>query len=77
MVALEQSRRVVRLIEVTTRRELAPLEAADVPVCTPLCFSRDGNLLATRGGPELLQVWDLRAIRRGLKAIHLEEKLGR
>jgi WD40 repeat protein len=72
VVALEQSRQVVRLIEVTTGRDLARLEAADVPLCTPLCFSRDGSLLATRGGPELLQVWDLRAIRRGLKAINLD-----
>jgi WD40 repeat protein len=72
VVALEQSRRVVKLIEVATRRELARLEAADVPLCMPLCFSPDGSLLATRGGPELLQVWDLRAIRRGLKAIKLD-----
>jgi WD40 repeat protein len=72
VVALEQSRRVVRLIEVTTGRDVARLEAADVPLCTPLCFSRDGSLLATRGGPELLQVWDLRAIRRGLKAMNLD-----
>jgi WD40 repeat protein len=72
VVALEQSDRVVRLIEVSTGRDLARLEAADVPVCNPLCFSRDGSLLATRGGPELLQVWDLRAIRKGLKAIHLD-----
>jgi WD40 repeat protein len=72
VVALEQSRRVTSLIEVTTGRELARLEAADVPLCMPLCFSPDGSLLATRGGPELLQVWDLRAIRRGLKAIKLD-----
>src|SRR5262249_56744701 len=72
VVALEQSRRVVKLIEVTTGRELAQLEAADVPFCRPLCFSRDGTLLATMGGPELLQIWDLRAIRSGLKAIKLD-----
>jgi WD40 repeat protein len=72
VVALERTRRVVRLIEVTTGRDLARLEAADVPLCTPLCFSQDGSLLATRGGPELLQVWDLRTIRRGLKAMKLD-----
>jgi len=72
VVALEQSRRLVKLIEVATGRELAQLEAADVPLCTPLCFSRDGRLLATRGGPGLLQVWDLRAIRQGLKAMGLD-----
>jgi WD40 repeat protein len=72
VVALEKSRRAVRLIEVTTGRDLAQLEAADVPLCMPLCFSRDGSLLATRGGPELLQVWDLRAIRRRLKAMKLD-----
>jgi WD40 repeat protein len=71
VVALEQSRRVVKLIQVATGRELARLEAADVPLCLPLCFSRDGRLLATSGGPELLQVWDLRAIRRGLQALKL------
>src|SRR5258708_27657042 len=70
--ALEQSRRVVRLIEVSTGRDLARLEAADVPLCQPLCFSQDGSLLATMGGPELLQVWDLRAIRTGLKAMKLD-----
>ena len=63
---------MVKLIEVTTGWDLAQLEAADVPLCKPLCFSRDGSLLATRGGPELLQVWDLRAIRRGLKAMKLD-----
>jgi WD40 repeat protein len=72
VVALEQSHRVVRLIEVSTGRELARLEAADVPVCIPLCFSREGSLLATRGAPEVLQVWDLRAIRRGLKTMGLD-----
>jgi WD40 repeat protein len=72
VVALEQSRRVVKLIEVATGRELAQIEAADVPFCRPLCFSRDGTRLATMGGPELLQVWDLRAIRRGLKAMKLD-----
>jgi WD40 repeat protein len=72
MVALAQSRRVVRLIAVATGRDLARLEAADVPLCVPLCFSRDGSLLATRSGPELFQVWDLRAIRTGLKAIKLD-----
>ncbi len=72
MVALEQSRRVVKLIEVTTGRNLAQREAADVPFCRPLCFSRDGTRLATMGGPELLQVSDLRAIRRGLNAIKLD-----
>jgi WD40 repeat protein len=72
VVALEQSRRLVKLIEVATGRELAQLEAADVPLCTPLCFSRDGRLLATRGGPGLLQVWDLRVIRRGLQGMGLD-----
>jgi WD40 repeat protein len=72
VVALEQSRRVTRLIELPTGREVARLEAADVPLCTPLCFSGDGRLLATRGGPELLQVWDLQAIRRELNAIGLD-----
>ena len=72
VVALEQSRRVVKLIEVTTGRNLAQMEAADVPFCRPLCFSRYGTRLVTMGGPELLQVWDLRAIRRGLKSIKLD-----
>jgi WD40 repeat protein len=72
VVALDQTRRVVKLIEVSTGRELAQLEAADVPLCKPLCFSPDGSLLATRGAPGLLQVWDLRAIRKGLKAMGLD-----
>jgi WD40 repeat protein len=72
VVALEQSRRVTRLIDLTTGKDVARLEAADVPLCIPLCFSRDGSLLATKAGPELLQVWDLRAIRTGLKAMNLQ-----
>src|SRR5262249_39223933 len=72
VVALEQSYQVVKLIEVATGRELAQLEAADAPLCVPLCFNQDGTLLATRAGPELIQVWDLRAIRQGLKAINLD-----
>jgi WD40 repeat protein len=72
VVALEKTRRVVKLIEVSTGLELAQLEASDVPLCRPICFSRDGNLLLTAGGPELLQVWDLRAIRKGLHAVKLD-----
>jgi WD40 repeat protein len=72
VVALEKSRRVVKLIEVTTGRNLAQIEAADAPFCRPLCFSRDGSLLATMGGPELLQVWDLRAIRKQLRGMKLD-----
>ena len=72
VVALEQSHRVVKLIEVTTGRNLAQIEAADVPFCRPLCFSRDGSLLATMGGPELLQVWDLRTIRKQLRGMKLD-----
>jgi hypothetical protein len=47
MVALERSRRVVKLIEVATGRNLAQREAAHVPVCRPLCFGQDGTRLAT------------------------------
>jgi hypothetical protein len=72
VVALEQSRRVVKLKEVATGRDLAQLEAADVPHSNPLGFSGDGRLLVTRGGPELLQVWDLRAIRKELRTMKLD-----
>ena len=65
MVALEQSHRVVKLIEVITGWNLAQMEVKDVPFRRPLCFSRDGGLLVTMGGPELLQVRGPRAIRRG------------
>src|SRR5579871_4346526 len=34
----------VKLIEAATGGNLAPIEAADVPFCWPLCFRRDGTL---------------------------------
>jgi hypothetical protein len=38
----------------------------------PMAFSPDGRLLVTKGGAELLQIWDLWLIRKQLAAMKLD-----
>jgi WD40 repeat protein len=72
ILASPYSRSVVRLVEVDTGREIARLRAPNAHRAYPLCFSPDGRLLVTKGGPELIHVWDLPLIRRQLAAMGLE-----
>jgi serine/threonine protein kinase/WD40 repeat protein len=68
LLALAMSRDVVRLIHPATGRDLATLRVPDADVIGHLWFAPDcGQLVARTAGPERLQVWDLRLIRRQLK----------
>jgi WD40 repeat protein len=71
MAAVGHSPGVVQLIDLKTGEEFARLEAPNMQRSAPSCFSRDGSLLATRGDPELMQVWDLRLIQDRLRAMRL------
>jgi len=64
---LQNRKREIALIDVSTGDELATLVAPDALDITGLCFSRDGSrLVACCGYQHALQIWDLRAIREGL-----------
>jgi serine/threonine protein kinase/WD40 repeat protein len=69
MVAVLHGASDVQLIDPVSGREFARLPAAGCPQC----FSPDGSQLVTQGSREgAIQVWDLRLIRRHLKALGLD-----
>ena len=73
VMAITISSNLVQLIETNTGRVLADLEATPKPSWVQwLCFSSDGNQLATACGTEGIRVWDLRRIRQRLAAMHLD-----
>jgi WD40 repeat protein len=58
----------VKLVSIPDGQELAFLDTGE-----PLCFSRDGNLLATTSEDrQNVLVWDLRLIRQELRALGLD-----
>jgi WD40 repeat protein len=69
MLAVLHSTTEVRLVDPATGREFARLPTLG----TPYCFSPDGSQLVTFAGRDgAFQVWDLRLIRRQLKAMDLD-----
>jgi len=73
VLAVKVSRDLVRLVETSTKRVLADLEATPRPARVQgLCFSPDGTQLAVACGTEGLRVWDLRRVRDGLAAMQLD-----
>lgn len=69
LVATRHGRTQIQLCETRTGRVLASLQRGHQ---LPLCFSPDGAQLVTTGDDGLIQVWDLRAIRRQLAAMNLD-----
>jgi tetratricopeptide (TPR) repeat protein len=55
--------------------EITTLSAPDPQVITDLCFNQDGSLLAAATGHHLVQLWDLRKIRRQLATMDLDWNL--
>jgi WD40 repeat protein len=75
LVAVASSLRQVKLIDPSRGRELATLEAPDPQGLGGLCFSPDGSRLAVAAGwrgSHGVRLWDLRLIRRQLRAMGLD-----
>jgi len=74
LLAVETGRGVIRLIDVARGRELARLEDPYQNAAHYHLFSPDGTRLVTlgKGREGGIHVWDLRAIRRELKALDLD-----
>jgi eukaryotic-like serine/threonine-protein kinase len=73
VVVVEDSTKVIRLVETETGRTLARLESPDRYHAWAASFSPDGSRLVvtTNDGPAV-HVWDLRAIRRRLAKMGLD-----
>ena len=65
LASSSQDHQTIRLLEVSTGRELAHWEAHQVGV-TALAFSPDGGALASGGADGTMKLWDLSSIRREL-----------
>ncbi len=68
VLAVPESRSLVRLIDLATGREFASLPTKG----GPCCFSPDGSQLVTGSENHALQVWDLRLIREQLATMGLD-----
>jgi tetratricopeptide (TPR) repeat protein len=72
MLAIAHSSQNVRLVDPDSGKEIATLSAPDPQVILDLCFSHDGSLLAAATAHHLIQLWDLRKIRRQLATMDLD-----
>jgi WD40 repeat protein len=75
ILAVTYSNVALKLIDLKTAREVATLEAPDPQIVSWLCFSPDGARLAAATETHVIQLWDLRLIRRQLAAMGLDWKL--
>ena len=62
----------IQLLETSTAKPLATLEAPGSFGGAKFQFSPDGSLLAARDGDQQLRLWDLRLIRQELAELHLD-----
>lgn len=72
LLALAHSRHAVRLVDAATGQAWALLEAPSPQPIAGLCFSPDGGGLAVACLSHVIQVWDLRRIRRRLADMGLD-----
>jgi WD40 repeat protein len=73
LLALEAGPSVVRLVRTATGKEVARLTAPEPTRLSPQCFTPDGSQLITQGSESgALHIFDLRAIRQGLREIGLD-----
>jgi tetratricopeptide (TPR) repeat protein len=72
MLAVWHAFRSVKLFHPATGRELATLMVADPQNIVAMRFSPDGSQLAVTTMGHVIQLWDLRSIRRQLKAMNLD-----
>jgi WD40 repeat protein len=72
VLAVAISRTTVRLVEATSGRELAMLEAPERLVINWIAFNLDGTQLAVALATGPIQIWDLRLIRQQLASMNLD-----
>jgi serine/threonine protein kinase/WD40 repeat protein len=74
LMAIQPTTGVIRLVERATGREFARLEDPDFETLSHHFFSADGSQLigCTFGKVKAIRVWDLRLIRKQLKAMGLD-----
>jgi WD40 repeat protein len=72
MLAVGISRTAVQLVEASSGRELATLEAPEQLVINWIAFNPDGTQLAVALATGPIQLWDLRLIRQQLVSMNLD-----
>ena len=72
MLAIAPSQQQVLLFDFVNRRELTTLTAPDAYALSRLCFNHDGTELAASTDNHVVQLWDLRTIRRQLASMGLD-----
>jgi serine/threonine protein kinase/WD40 repeat protein/Tfp pilus assembly protein PilF len=72
ILAIADSAQSLRLIDPDSAKEIATLSAPDPQVIWDLSFNRDGSLLAAATVNHVIQLWDLREIRRQLATMGLD-----
>jgi WD40 repeat protein len=72
ILALAWSRHLLRLVDPASGQELATLTAPDPQPISHIGFSPDDGQLAVTTENQLIHLWDLRQLRRGLRALGLD-----
>jgi WD40 repeat protein len=72
LLALTHARRLVKLLDAATLRELATLEQPGPAVIGGLGLDERGGRLAVVAGDNQVRLWDLRAVRRRLAELGLD-----
>jgi eukaryotic-like serine/threonine-protein kinase len=72
MLAIAPTQQHVLLFDFVNRRALTTLTAPDAHTLSRLCFNHDGTALAASTDNHVVQLWDLRTIRRQLASIGLD-----
>ena len=72
MLAITTNGTSIHLLDTTTFEELAVLTAPNLAPLTWFCFSPDGAQLAAATASHMVQLWDLRTIRRQLAEMNLD-----
>jgi WD40 repeat protein len=72
VLAIQPTMTDVELVDTTTFRELARLQAPNPLLLTLMAFSPDGGQLASATGRGVVQLWDVRGLRKSLSEMGLD-----
>src|ERR1700730_4397604 len=72
LLAISRSSHNVQWIDMAKIQEIATLAPSDPELIDSLTFSPDGSRLAVGTDNHVIQLWDLRAIRKSLAALGLD-----